>query len=70
MTVGHEKASLIDALIYTNLAQSKSDAKRLIEQGGVSIDGKVKSDPSEILDLEKEKVIKVGKFKSAKLKSS
>ncbi|MEK7186057.1 MAG: tyrosine--tRNA ligase [Patescibacteria group bacterium] len=70
VTVGHEKASLIDALIYTNLAQSKSDAKRLIEQGGVSIDGKVKSDPSEILDLEKEKVIKVGKFKSAKLKSS
>ena len=70
MTVGHEKASLIDTLIYTNLAQSKSDAKRLIEQGGVSIDGKVKSDPSEILDLEKEKVIKVGKFKSAKLKSS
>jgi len=32
--------NIIDALVKSNLAKSKSDARRLIKQGGVKVDGK------------------------------
>ncbi len=41
---------LIDILVETNLAPSRSDAKRLIEQGGVKIDDQVISDINYTLD--------------------
>ncbi len=39
--VGRSKIPLVDLLIEANLASSKNDARRVIEQGGVKIDGKV-----------------------------
>ena len=40
--------NIIDVLIQTKLSSSKSDAKRLIEQGGVWLDGNTISAPNEI----------------------
>jgi len=55
---------LIDALVQGKLAPSKSEARRLIEQGGVSVDGKVVSS----VDAKAEAgLAKVGKRKFVRL---
>lgn len=66
-----EKAqwSIIDLLAETGLATSKSDARRLIEGGGVKIDGE-KIDAIETeLNFTEEKLIQVGKRKFLKVQS-
>ncbi len=62
--------SLVDLLIETKLASSKSEARRLIEQGGVKIDGEKQSDPVKIIGLEKEILLQVGKRNYLKIISS
>ncbi len=54
-----------DVLVDTGLAVSKSEARRLIEQGGVSVDGNIIDNPNQKI---KEGIIKVGKYKFAKIK--
>ncbi|GAB6281507.1 MAG: tyrosine--tRNA ligase [Ignavibacterium sp.] len=56
-----KEIAIVDLLIETKLAQSRSEAKRLISQGGVSIDGDKISDLSTIVKLKNENIIKVGK---------
>lgn len=56
--------SLIDAV--TNLVASKSQAKRLLDQGAVEIDGKVEKDGK--VKLKKGQILKVGKKTFAKVK--
>ena len=54
--------SLVEFLVAEGLAESKSDARRKIEQGGVSVDGEKLTDPEvEIGDDFSGKVMKVGK---------
>jgi tyrosyl-tRNA synthetase len=57
-----------DAAVAAGLASSKSDARRLIEQGGVRLDGKVVADDKIIL-TDKEQLLQVGKRKFAKVKT-
>ncbi len=61
---------LTDILVETKLASSKSDAQRLIGQRGVSIDGTVVTNPNEEIELENERIIKVGKHRFIKIKSA
>jgi tyrosyl-tRNA synthetase len=56
-----------DLLIQTKTADSKSNARRLIQQGGVSIDGEKVSDPFAIIHIDSEIILKVGKRKFAKI---
>ncbi len=63
-----EKIRLVDLLVYTKLASSKSEAKRLIQLGGVSIDGNRISDIDTIVELKESFVIKVGKRKFLRIK--
>lgn len=57
-----EGAKLIDMIAETGLAESKSDARRKAEQGGVSIDGeKLSADTILNKALHDGKVLKVGK---------
>lgn len=58
------KISIIDYMVETSLAKSKSDARRKIEQGGVSVDGKKVATIDFMLDSERDygKIIKVGKI--------
>jgi len=46
-----EKIRLVDLLVHTKLASSKSEAKRLIQLGGVSIDGNRINDIDTIVEL-------------------
>jgi len=65
------KDSIIDTcslLVKINLAPSKTEARRLILQGGVKIDGKVKNDWKEKIKIKKDQVIQVGKRKFVKIK--
>jgi tyrosyl-tRNA synthetase len=57
-----------DLLLRTTLAASKSDAKRLVEQGGVEIDGKKITDPNEFITLQNGMILKVGKRRIVRLK--
>jgi tyrosyl-tRNA synthetase len=50
------------------LASSKSEARRLIEQGGVAIDGERVSDPNMSLPDKNEIILKVGKRRFLKIK--
>lgn len=59
--------SLVDLLIETKMASSKSEARRLIEQGGVKIDGEKQDDPNKIVSLKKEILLQVGKRKFLKI---
>jgi len=52
-----------DLLVTTGLAESKSEAKRLIEQGGVEIDNEKIIEPNKETTIEANAVIKVGKRK-------
>lgn len=65
-----EKDCRIDELlIRTKTASSKNEARRLIQQGGVTVDGEKISDPFQTVSVEKEIILKVGKRKFVKVKS-
>ncbi|MDR3610726.1 MAG: tyrosine--tRNA ligase [Ignavibacteriaceae bacterium] len=61
-------SGILDLLIKTNLASSKGDARRLVIQGGVSIDGIKIDDINSNIDIKENSIIKVGKRKFIKLK--
>ncbi len=65
---GNGKIRVVELLVQTGLAKSKSEAKRLIQLGGVSIDGVKIDDIDAIVELDKSFVIKVGKRKFLKIK--
>ncbi|TSC82156.1 MAG: tyrosyl-tRNA synthetase [Parcubacteria group bacterium Gr01-1014_19] len=52
---------LTDLVVESGFAQSKSEARRLIEQGGVKINDQKKSDPNEIIKISGEVLLQVGK---------
>jgi len=58
-----------DLLIRTKTAASKNEARRLIQQGGVTVDGEKITDPFSVVVLDGEKILKVGKRKFARVSS-
>ncbi len=52
-----------DLLVATGTVSSKSEAKRLIEQGGVEFDNEKITDPNKEFDIKDNAVLKVGKRK-------
>jgi tyrosyl-tRNA synthetase len=58
--------TILDILIASGISTSKSDAKRLIAQGGVAVDEKAITDPNHKIDKE-ETILQVGKRKFVKL---
>lgn len=59
--------NIVDLLLEIKLTSSKSEARRLVEQGGVRIDGGVARDPMQDIDLRDGMVVQVGKRKFARL---
>ncbi|WP_392486864.1 tyrosine--tRNA ligase [Haloimpatiens sp. FM7315] len=57
---------LVDLMVNSNLVKSKNEARRLILQGGVKINGKVVEDYKDIT-LNNEDILKVGKRKFLKI---
>jgi tyrosyl-tRNA synthetase len=58
---------LVELLVKAKLALSKSEARRLIEQGGVKIDGERQDDSNKMIALDKEILLQVGKRKFLKV---
>lgn len=67
VAVGSSQISVIDALVKSGLSPSRSDARRLVKQSAIRIDGKVLEDEFASLDLSKPIVIQSGKRKFVKL---
>jgi len=70
MAIRKKEIGLIDLLVETKMASSKSEARRLIEQGAVRIDDKKKIDVSELISLEKEILLQVGPRRFIRITSS
>ncbi len=64
----HDKIGILELLSVTGLAPSKSEARRLITQGGVKIESKRIESIDHEVDLRKEQTIQVGKRKFLKVK--
>ena len=60
---------LLALLTDTGLAASKGEAKRLIEQGGVKVNGEKASDTNAEIAVDGEIVLQVGKRKFLKIKA-
>jgi len=69
-TVKLKKATmfLADILVDTKLTESKSEARRLLEQGGVRVDGAVIGERGAVIEPRTGMVIQVGKRKFIKVK--
>lgn len=62
------RCQISDLLVKTKLVSSKSEAKRLIRQGGIRIDNKVIDDPNKKIKPENGMVVQVGKRRFVKIK--
>ena len=63
MRCAGSSAGILQVLTDTGMASSKGEARRLIEQGGVSVDGQRVADPAATIDFSKGVIVKVGKRK-------
>ena len=68
MTLKESQMRIDDLLLTTKTASSKSEARRLITGGGVSIDGQKITDPFFNVTLKNGQILKVGKRKFVKIK--
>lgn len=66
-TLTAKRLTLAELLVATKLVPSKSEAWRLIKQGGVKIDNEKQTDPNKIIKIEKEILLQVGKRKFLKI---
>jgi len=58
---------IVDLIVEVGFAPSKSEARRLVQQGGVSLSGDKISDPSQNIFISEEQILKVGKRNFIKL---
>ncbi len=65
--IKEKSISILDLLVKAGLVSSKSEGRRLIEQGGVRIGDQVKSNWKEIIFISKGLVIQVGRRKFVKI---
>ena len=63
-----EIINILDLITTVNLAGSKGEARRLVIQGGISIDGNKITDITANISITGEQILKVGKRKFIKLK--
>ena len=64
---GMNGKGILDALLELNFVQSKGEAKRLIQGGGVKINGEKIADMAYTLNFDEDVVLQAGKRKFAKL---
>ncbi len=63
-----EPQNIVDALVYTKLANSKSEARRHIKGGAVKVNQEKIDDQNLMLESNKEYILQIGKRKFAKVK--
>jgi len=65
--IKEKSLDILELLLKTKLVPSKSEAKRLILQRGVKINGKIQKNWQEIIQIKKGQVVQVGKRKFIKV---
>jgi len=70
VAVDNSTISVIRLLTETKLVSSNSDARRMIDQGGVSVDGERITDASAFIRLDKSVILKVGKRRFVRVKKA
>ena len=63
---GRPGLKLVEMLVEAGLASSKSEARRLVQQGGVSVDREKQSDPTTLFEVGSQ-LVQVGKRRYAKV---
>jgi tyrosyl-tRNA synthetase len=61
--------NVVDLLVEAGLTRSKSEARRLVQQGGVRLDGEQIRDIGQMIGADGERVLQVGKRKYVRLTS-
>jgi tyrosyl-tRNA synthetase len=59
--------NIVDLLVATDLAKSKSEARRLIGQGGVRLDGEKVDSIEEMVSIQDGIILQVGKRRFVRL---
>lgn len=59
---------ILDLLIESKLASSKSEARRLVQQGGVKIDDVTQKDFEKVIEVKNGMIVQVGKRRFVKIK--
>ncbi|MEN6357131.1 MAG: tyrosine--tRNA ligase [Armatimonadota bacterium] len=62
------KVWIVKLLTAANMAPSNSEARRLVQQGGVTIDGEKVAGPSANVEVKDDQVLRAGKLKFARIK--
>lgn len=65
--IKEKSINILELLVKTKLAQSKSEAKRLILQGGVKINGKTQKDFQKLVKIKRGMIIQKGKRKFVRI---
>lgn len=66
--IKEKEMNLLDLVVKTKLVKSKGEAKRLISQNAIKIEGKQKNDLNETIKIKKDSVIQIGKRRFIKIK--
>lgn len=67
ISVSGKKLTLLEILQAAEPSESKSELRRLVEQGAVKINDEAKKDPNEALELRGGEILKIGKKKFFKI---
>jgi tyrosyl-tRNA synthetase len=59
----YQQTDIVSLLVDTAMAASKSEARRLVTQGGVSIDAVKVTDPYASVDITEQRILRVGKLR-------
>jgi len=68
IVVDRAEMRIDELLVATRTAQSKSEARRLITGGGVSVDGEKITDPFSVIKLKSGQILNVGKRKFVRIR--
>ena len=68
INIGRNNINIVDLVFESEMAPSKSEARRLVEQKAVEVNDKIIDDPATLIDLPEEgAIVKVGKRTWAKI---
>jgi tyrosyl-tRNA synthetase len=65
--INEKELNILDLLVAVKAAKSKSEARRLVEQNGVKISKQIKNDYKEVVSIEPDMIIRIGKNKFFKI---
>ena len=66
--IKEDRLNILDVILRLDLAGSKSEARRLIDHGGISIDSTHKADAQEEVSIKNGMVVRAGKHRFVRVR--